>query len=468
MTEARLKLGIICYQPIGKSMAGPAIRCWELAGALSEEFEVTLYAPEGSSLEPDGFELAAVAERDLDQALAGCDVILCQGFTLNRHPDLKRLGKFLIVDLYVPLALEALVTYESGDVEEQLETQGKVLMATADKLAAGDFFICASERQRHFWLGWLAAAGRVTPDAFGDDPDLRRLIDVVPFGFPEEAPRATGKVLKGVYSGVAADDKVLLWGGGIYNWLDPLTPIRAAALLSQKRNDIKLFFLGARHPDPQVPAMRAYDEAVALSRELGVFGESVIFNDKWVEYEDRVNYLLESDLGASANLPHIETRFSFRTRILDCIWAGLPVVSTAGDSLSDLIEARQLGIVVASGDAQAYAGAIEKLVDDDGFRESCRENLRRVAPGFTWKNAAAAIGRRLAGYDPAVQPAPRQSLDKGSFWDLVRRKDDHVQTLWEMVIEKDGHIENLKRMVKDKDLAIEHLQKILPEKGTAE
>ncbi|MDQ7029881.1 MAG: hypothetical protein Q9O62_08955 [Ardenticatenia bacterium] len=52
----------------------------------------------------------------------------------------------------------------------------------------GDFFICASERQRDWWLGLLEASGRINPYTFGEDPSLRRLIDVVPFGLPEGPP----------------------------------------------------------------------------------------------------------------------------------------------------------------------------------------------------------------------------------------------------------------------------------------
>ena len=62
----------------------------------------------------------------------------------------------------------------------------------------------------------------------------------------------------------------------------------------------------------------------------------MFFNEGWVDYDDRQNYLLESDIGVSTHLDHIETAFSFRTRILDYLWASLPIVATAGDSFADI------------------------------------------------------------------------------------------------------------------------------------
>lgn len=377
-------------------MAGPGIRCWEFARALAGDADVKLFTPAASDLAADGFELVTYDRERPAEAVGGCDVLLAQGFTFNENPELTRMGKFLIIDLYVPLTLEAMGQYEHLTLPEQAGIQRGITGALRRQLEIGHFFICASERQRDYWLGWLSMAGRVTPEVYRRDRTLRELIDVVPFGLPDTPPVATGRVLKGVHPAIGENDRVLLWGGGIYNWLDPFTAIRAAALLAEKRDDIKLFFLGTRHPDPNVPKMRAYDEAVALSRELGVLDSAVLFNDKWVPYEERVNYLLEADLGVNANIEHVETRFSFRTRILDCIWASLPVVSTHGDSLSGLVERKELGLVVDSGEAAAYAAAVERLLDDKALYRRCRENLEAVARDFRWSVATEPLKRFLA------------------------------------------------------------------------
>ena len=413
MANGKTTLGIISHQRIAKSMAGPGIRCWETALALAEDADVILFTPEESDLSHGSLRIVSYTEDTLVDRASACDAILCQGFIFNNFPGLKELGKHLIVDLYVPMTLEALAQYEHKSMDEQAAVQQNIIAAILEQLTIGHFFICASERQRDYWLGLLTAVGRIDPKSYGDDCSLHRLIDVVPFGLPDEPPYSDKKSLKGVYPGIGEKDKVLLWGGGIYNWLDPFTPIKAVAELAQRRNDIKLFFMGARHPDPNVPAMKAYDEAVALSRKLDVLDSSVFFNNKWVPYSERVGFLLDADLGVNANIDHIETRFSFRTRILDCIWSALPVVSTHGDFLSSLVEQRRLGLVTDPGDTHAYAQAIETLIDDPVRHEEYRKNLRAVAAEFTWSEATRPLRgflERIASGKPGAADGSRLQI----------------------------------------------------------
>src|SRR5208337_3850977 len=102
----------------------------------------------------------------------------------------------------------------------------------SEQLLRGDFFLCANERQRDLWMGMLLALGRVNHLTCQDDPALHKLLAVVPFGLPERPPRpAPHPVLKGVHPAIGAGDKVVLWGGGIWPWLEPNLAIDAMALL---------------------------------------------------------------------------------------------------------------------------------------------------------------------------------------------------------------------------------------------
>ena len=44
------------------------------------------------------------------------------------------------------------------------------------------------------------------------------------------------------------------------------------------------------------------------------------------------------------HLDHVETAFSFRTRVLDYLWASLPVVTTAGDAMAMLVTGSGAGL----------------------------------------------------------------------------------------------------------------------------
>lgn len=401
-------IALIPNDVVGERMAGPGIRYWEFARVLGRRFRVKLIVPPFVPMdaEPATEGLPAslhvcTRARDLRALAENCDVIITRGVVLTAYPFLIELGKPLVLDMYNPFLLEGIQREAEADLLKKLTAYENDLEALRIQLCAGDFFLCADERQRDYWLGMLSAMGRVNPYNHGQDPTLRRLIDVVPFGLPEEPPQHTRPVLKGVYKTIADDDKVILWGGGIWNWLDAPTLIGAMPLVLQQRDDVKLFFMGAQRPNPDMARMRAADLAIALSKTLGLHERAIFFND-WVPYEERQNYLLEADLGVSLHLDHIETRFAFRTRLLDYIWAGLPILSTGGDVLSDALAAQGLAYLVAPGDVDGVARAILILLANPTLRAESAPRFRQMATRYRWE----AVTRPLVKFCAAPYLAP--------------------------------------------------------------
>ena len=136
--------------------------------------------------------------------------------------------------------------------------------------------------------------------------------------------------------------------------------------------------------------MRRLEEARHFASEHGLEGRLVFFNE-WVPYEERQNYLLEADLGISAHSQHAEARLSFRTRLLDCIWAGLPMVCSSGDVLGDLVEKESLGRTVAPGDSRGMTVAILNLLDDEGAYQEARKHIGQVAKKMSWEHAVKPL-----------------------------------------------------------------------------
>jgi hypothetical protein len=184
--------------------------------------------------------------------------------------------------------------------------------------------------------------------------------------------------------GIGPDDDILVWAGGVYDWFDPLTLIRGVAALSKKRPSVRLYFMGMQHPNPDVPPMQTAIDAKALADELGVAGTHVFFNDGWVDYSERQNYLLEATVGVSAHFESLETRFAFRTRALDYLWAGLPIVATEGDSFGELIQEEHLGLTVPPEDPQALEEALLRLLSDKEMAATCRARVAEVRKSFRW------------------------------------------------------------------------------------
>ena len=392
---------ILTGDQVGRKMAGPAIRSWEMARLLSREHRVLLGAKLVTDPPPAPFEVFTSTPEAVVELLAEADVVVVQGFGLYHHPEIAESDVKLVVDIYDPFHLEALQLRKAEPAWERWATAKSDVEVLNHQLRRGDFFLCASEKQRDFWLGQMAAVERLNPATIADDT-LRSLIDVAPFGMPSDPPVQTERAIRGGRWPITDDDLVLLWGGGIYNWFDPLSLIEAVAEIGKDDPGVKLFFLGAAHPNPDVPAMAMATQAHDLAERLGVKDTQVFFNTEWVAYEERQNYLLDADVGVSTHLPHIETAFSFRTRILDYIWAGLPVLATDGDSLSATIEQREIGLTVPPESVPALVAAIRKLREDADLRSRCAERSAALAQEMTWERALAP----LLDYCRRPRPAP--------------------------------------------------------------
>jgi len=387
------KVLVITGDPVGPRMAGPAIRSWNMAEVLTRAGHETALMTT-TLLEPVDapFALHRVQPGE-DAAFAAleawADVIVFQGHAMAQFDALRTTDKVVVADIYDPMHLEML---EQGRELGPATWNLRVSTATAvlnEQLALADFFLCASERQRLFYLGQLAALGRVNPAVYEHDPHLSRLIAVAPFGLSATPPVHAADVVKGVRDGIATTDKLLIWGGGLYNWFDPLSLITAVSRLSQRRKDARLLFLGTRHPG--VDEMGIVRESFDLARELGALDTSVFFNESWVPYDERQSWLLEADAGVSTHMSHIETTFAFRTRILDYLWAGLPMVVTDGDSFAELVAAGGLGVVVPAQDVDALESALERVLYDDAFVAEVRRNVQRVREQFVWERALAPL-----------------------------------------------------------------------------
>jgi glycosyltransferase involved in cell wall biosynthesis len=371
-------------------MAGSGIRTLELARAVSRSFDVRIAAPKKSSAVDDAPPVTTYESGgSLRDQVKGADLIVAPPLP----PTLLRgLGaRPWIVDLYNPEPFEGL---EHQKARRRQERKARDLLRI-DRIAfaarRGSAFICASERQRDMWLGFLAASRRLDSDLYSNDPDLRSLIDVVPFGVPAEPPRRRDPVLRGPV--FREDARILLWHGGSWDWLDPLTPIRSLKQLHESDRRWVLAFSGTERPSHR-EQMSMTGRARALAAELGLEAAGAVhFRAGWTPYEERGSLLLEADVGLSCHLSSLEARFASRTRILDYVWAGLPIVATEGDDWAETIKREGLGVVVPPADPSVFQQAVETVVARG--RASYAAALAEVARRLHWDEVSEPLVRLI-------------------------------------------------------------------------
>lgn len=391
------RIAVLTGEVIGERLAGPAIRAIAISRALANDpgfdHEVILLAASvdagvEAQVSDGGFRLDVLSD-ETAKAASQSEIIIVQGDLLDRYPALAASDACVIADLYDPYHLEVLEQSAALPPERRRATIAASVAAIGSLLARGDLFLDVGGRQRDLWTGALASAGRVNEFTYADSPDLSRLLLTVPFGVSSKPPKsASSGVLRGAIAGIGLEDVVLWWGGGIYPWFDPVTVIRATASLSAEGHPLHLVFAGSRHPNPDVgetPAARSARDYV----DKNALNEVVTFLD-WVPFADLGGYLLDADVMVSAHRDHVETRYAYRTRLLDGLWAGRPTVATGGDDLMSSIAAAGAGIEIAPGDVDGFANALRVLLDQS-TRERFSSCALTHAKGHTWEVALAPL-----------------------------------------------------------------------------
>lgn len=404
MTGTAPRILLITFDVIGPRIGGSAIRVLGLARALADAgHQPTIAAARIEDGHPEQpFPIrpfdSTSPRKALGPLLEGAACVVLPLHALARLPFLRRARIPLVFDIYDPVLFELMETTPDTATENQAGELRSYVHLQNDVLRRGDFFICASERQRDFWLGALAANGRITASGRAD-PEWRDLIDVVPFGIdPTPFPPApAGRLsLTAAIPSLAGAERIIVWLGGIWDWTDSQVVMTAMRILAQSSPGIHLVLFAGTHPSDGHIETSAAKKKRALASEFQLDGRSVHFLDDYVPYAERGRYLAECDAAVSTHRVNLESRFAYRTRMLDCVWAGLPIVCTEGDVMSEMIARHGFGVVVPAGDAEALAGAISRISTDRDFAATCRAHIFENRRLFDWNDAVKPLVRFCA------------------------------------------------------------------------
>lgn len=410
---------IISHDKVGKRMAGPGMRYHQIALELSKHFDVTLATFNPAYL--DGLEnvpysFTDIKTYDFQAAFDKFDVIFALWLSDEMIEYAKKKGKQLIFDLYAPVPVENLVNTLFAKrklVPEDDYNYAVSLNNYKHFFESGDYFTCSNEVQKDFWTGYAFASGAIAPSNYDNFPVYER-IGICPMGTNLDELKQAGKTdrLRERFPKIAKDDFVFVWTGGIWDWFDALTPIKAIKRLQDEGvTNVRLVFLGTRHPNTDVPEMGETEKAFDLAKKLGLKDSAVFFAEGWLPYNERLDYFMAGDAALYAHKPSIEARFSHRTRVLDHLLAGLPTLATAGDYFADLIAANELGAVVEPEDDKAMAAAMRNMLKPKVL-QSMRQNVINLRPEFTWQKTLQPLVAFLQEDHPTRKMVSQQSVAK--------------------------------------------------------
>jgi len=292
-----------------------------------------------------------------------------------------------------PLTISQVARYRAGSDQGI----GTAISLMRYPLRRGDVFSVCGESQRHMLVGELAMCGRLNSRTLGYD-----FVRVVGPGAPPVAPIGELKATQLVGMGIPPDAFVVLWCGGYNTWTDVDTLF--AGLSSAMAQNTNVHFLSVGASTYQAPTT-AYDRFAASAERSPFCSRFHLVG--WRPWQEIPAFYLVSDVGINIDALHYETLYGTRTRLVEMLAYGLPVVTSTGCDLSLRISEKGVGVVFPSGSGEDLARALLDLSANPGGLAAMRQAARNIVAG-DWSFRSTTESLRAWVTTPVVAPDRRR------------------------------------------------------------
>ncbi|MDD3520863.1 MAG: glycosyltransferase family 4 protein [Actinomycetota bacterium] len=298
-----------------------------------------------------------------------------------------------------------------------------------------DIFSCVSGRQAYATVGELGAAGRLNRKTSGYE-----FTRVIPIGIPDEDYVHEKQVFRGK-GNIAEDDFVVLWTGGFNTWTDVDTLFEGLTMAMKSNPKIKFVSTGGEIPEQD---MITYPHFVELVNQSS-FKENFLLMG-WIKGNDVPNYYFEADIGINIDKDIYEVKLGSKSRILDWMRAGLPVISSNVCELTEIMQREKIGYTFKPHDAAGLSG---KLVELSGKREELLMTARKAREYANDNFSFSGTVKPFINWIFHPSFAPDRNTEKMIFFE----KEEALNNCNKI-------IKNQINMIKEKDARIKELENI--------
>jgi len=371
-----MKVLVLTDDRLGPSMAGSALRAWELANALAAAGHEVRLAAEQSSSKPSESVVEVVESPDWSWP----ETVVAPPWSL--HMPAFTGNHTLIIDGATPLLAELEAMPSTSTVRRRRRTAAARVPLVAARAHA---VLVAGAAQHEWWRSLLH--GR---------PEIP--IIEVPFGIQDiDPPSESSEII-----GVPKDWSVVLWWGGVWPWLDFDTLLAARARLGNV--PVSIVVPTATRPGGTVAQFTAND-LNRMAARYALSAPAVVPLEHWAPYDERHLVLNRAAVMAFLHRPSPEAELSFRTRAMDALWSVTPMLLSAGGEVARLAEVLGWGEVVEPGSPVAVSDALVRLLEPDEQNRR-KEAIREHRDHWRWSRVAEPLIEAL----PNLSGTPRRAL----------------------------------------------------------
>lgn len=378
-----MKVLIVSNGPVPENASsiveGGGLRVWALAmGLVAHEIDVKIAVPKGFATANSELVVKYASMQELLQIGNEYDAVIynyASGSDATYLFEGLRPGVLRISDSYVPIHIEV-AARDSDDL--QLETDSFIRDSSywVKSLQAADAYLVASDEQELYYTGLLAGVRRLSPANYKNVPIIK-----LPLGCPDNSKPIDR---------TPDDSKLnLLWWGGFYPWFDWTSLIELSDRLAIEMPQTTLMIAGARNPF--VTHADFIDPVSDALAQLAVKENVQIL--PWVEYSARREVFEKADAVLLFNNHSPETKLSWRTRLVDAVEFGVPVISNFGDPFGRLILKAEAGLQVVT-EPIPLANSISKELSSESLK-SMRTNMAALQAELSWTKLAEPLADLL-------------------------------------------------------------------------
>ncbi len=263
----------------------------------------------------------------------------------------------LIVDLYTPILLEKELTLSKWKPQDWL-TRLRNKEMVRKFLRRGNHFLVANRRQKEYWLETSKQLGA---------PIIEIDISVFPTGSSSNIVRRPDTRHQTL--------NTILWFGGIYPWMDPYPLAEAFGKLAPKFPGWKLRFLGGWHPDTGYRG---------IYRKLEEFSRKIIPKNQlefipWQTEKNLNEYFNDAAFAVHLAKPTLEDYCAHRVRLLTLLDAGIGVLTSGRDIISDILVKSKAGMRIRRRDTERI---LIRAMNEPELRQKWSQNALKIEKIF--------------------------------------------------------------------------------------
>lgn len=395
--------------PYGDNITdGPGYRAWNLFHEISKKHNVTILSLYES------FHQRSTKEYEIfeDNILIKC---------ISHKP--RRVANLIKEDkpdvLYLPWSatpfisrlrekIPTIIDYIGAGLLEEYATRGYIpitlLQLKLKSFWLGDFLMTAGQREKYYLLGLLAASKKLSLNTQNKNSSL---IHVIPMTPPPKPPKLQEKTID-----KKPEELILLIAGAFLPWYDYTTFFKALEILYKKgETNFKVIFMGGNPRDPK------FEKTIRKMTETSTLQEKLIYTGL-VPFKKRANYYLSADVAINIPSPTIEDELSVRTRIVDYLWAQLPIITPARDEYSQIAVNNGAGFIYEAANPVSLAKTIETVMQTPEKIEKAKKKAKKVLNRyFNPKNYMAALESFIENpYTDPMRSSPKRITPELVLW----------------------------------------------------